>query len=83
MALGLSTEQKERLLAARTYLLAQMMEIISERTAIINMLQVRRRPLRLQPGALPPDCSSLQPAGHRTIRGSRRRSPWLQVQDLG
>ena len=40
MALGLSPEQKERLLAARTYLLAQMMEIISERTAIINMLQV-------------------------------------------
>ena len=39
MALGLSSEQKERLLAARSYLLAQMMEIISERTAIINMLQ--------------------------------------------
>jgi hypothetical protein len=41
MALGLSVEQKERLLAARTYLLAQMMEIIQERTLIISMLQVR------------------------------------------
>ena len=41
MALGLSAEQKERLLAARSYLLAQMLEIISERTAIINMLQAR------------------------------------------
>ena len=29
----LTSEQKERLLAARTYLLAQMMEIIQERTA--------------------------------------------------
>ena len=44
MALGLSAEQKERLLAARSYLLAQMMEIISERTAIINMLQARAPP---------------------------------------
>ena len=40
MALQLSEEQKERLLAARTYLLAQMMEIIQERTLIISMLQV-------------------------------------------
>ncbi|EIE19796.1 hypothetical protein COCSUDRAFT_67803 [Coccomyxa subellipsoidea C-169] len=39
MALQLSEEQKERLLAARTYLLAQMMEIIQERTLIISMLQ--------------------------------------------
>ncbi|BDA46846.1 hypothetical protein COCOBI_09-2990 [Coccomyxa sp. Obi] len=39
MALQLSDEQKERLLAARTYLLAQMMEIIQERTLIISMLQ--------------------------------------------
>jgi hypothetical protein len=44
MALGLSAEQKERLLAARSYLLAQMLEIISERTAIINMLQARTSP---------------------------------------
>ena len=41
MALQLTAEQKERLLAARTYLLAQMMEIIQERTLIIAMLQVR------------------------------------------
>ena len=40
-ALQLTAEQKERLLAARTYLLAQMMEIIQERTLIIAMLQVR------------------------------------------
>ena len=40
MALQLTAEQKERLLAARTYLLAQMMEIIQERTLIIAMLQV-------------------------------------------
>ena len=42
MALQLTPEQKERLLAARTYLLAQMMEIIQERTLIISMLQVRK-----------------------------------------
>ena len=41
MALRLTPEQKERLLAARTYLLAQMMEIIQERTLIIAMLQVQ------------------------------------------
>lgn len=41
VALQLTPEQKERLLAARTYLLAQMMEIIQERTLIISMLQVR------------------------------------------
>lgn len=45
MALQLSDEQKERLLAARTYLLAQMMEIIQERTLIISMLQVGIFPL--------------------------------------
>lgn len=48
MALQLTPEQKERLLAARTYLLAQMMEIIQERTLIIAMLQVQpssRNPL--------------------------------------
>ncbi|CAL5224339.1 g7011 [Coccomyxa viridis] len=39
LALQLTPEQKERLLAARTYLLAQMMEIIQERTLIIAMLQ--------------------------------------------
>lgn len=41
VSLQLTPEQKERLLAARTYLLAQMMEIIQERTLIISMLQVR------------------------------------------
>ena len=41
VSLQLTSEQKERLLAARTYLLAQMMEIIQERTLIISMLQVR------------------------------------------
>ena len=41
VSLQLTAEQKERLLAARTYLLAQMMEIIQERTLIISMLQVR------------------------------------------
>lgn len=46
MALQLSQEQKERLLAARTYLLAQMMEIIQERTLIISMLQVRILPFQ-------------------------------------
>ena len=40
VSLQLTGEQKERLLAARTYLLAQMMEIIQERTLIISMLQV-------------------------------------------
>ena len=40
VSLQLTSEQKERLLAARTYLLAQMMEIIQERTLIISMLQV-------------------------------------------
>ena len=40
-ALDLGEEQKQRLLAARTYLLAQMVEIIQERTLIISMLQVR------------------------------------------
>ena len=40
VSLQLTAEQKERLLAARTYLLAQMMEIIQERTLIISMLQV-------------------------------------------
>ncbi|CAK0785506.1 hypothetical protein CVIRNUC_008716 [Coccomyxa viridis] len=39
VSLQLTSEQKERLLAARTYLLAQMMEIIQERTLIISMLQ--------------------------------------------
>ena len=43
VALQLTPEQKERLLAARTYLLAQMMEIIQERTLIISMLQVLRK----------------------------------------
>ncbi|KAK9840620.1 hypothetical protein WJX81_004692 [Elliptochloris bilobata] len=38
-ALDLGEEQKQRLLAARTYLLAQMVEIIQERTLIISMLQ--------------------------------------------
>ena len=42
VSLQLTSEQKERLLAARTYLLAQMMEIIQERTLIISMLQVRQ-----------------------------------------
>lgn len=42
-ALDLGEEQKQRLLAARTYLLAQMVEIIQERTLIISMLQVRCR----------------------------------------
>ena len=42
VALKLTPEQKERLLAARIYLLAQMMEIIQERTLIISMLQVRK-----------------------------------------
>ncbi len=46
MALQLTPEQKERLLAARTYLLAQMMEIIQERTLIIAMLQVWPFPIR-------------------------------------
>ena len=44
MALQLTPDQKERLLAARTYLLAQMMEIIQERTLIIAMLQVQFLP---------------------------------------
>lgn len=42
-ALDLGEEQKQRLLAARTYLLAQMVEIIQERTLIISMLQARSR----------------------------------------
>ena len=45
VALQLTPEQKERLLAARTYLLAQMMEIIQERTLIISMLQVNPLPV--------------------------------------
>ncbi len=46
LALQLTPEQKERLLAARTYLLAQMMEIIQERTLIIAMLQVGKFSVR-------------------------------------
>ena len=49
VSLQLTAEQKERLLAARTYLLAQMMEIIQERTLIISMLQV-------WPCCNPPSC---------------------------
>ncbi len=45
VSLQLTPEQKERLLAARTYLLAQMMEIIQERTLIISMLQVNPPPI--------------------------------------
>ncbi len=40
-ALDLAEDQRQRLLAARTYLLAQMVEIIQERTLIISMLQAR------------------------------------------
>ena len=43
-ALDLADDQKQRLLAARTYLLAQMVEIIQERTLIISMLQARPCP---------------------------------------
>lgn len=58
MALQLSEEQRERLLAARTYLLAQMMEIIQERTLIISMLQVRPHPPHHPSLLMHPNCVS-------------------------
>ncbi len=72
VALQLTPEQKERLLAARTYLLAQMMEIIQERTLIISMLQVCKPD---------PFC---WPSGHAAVRSApycegswRNNSPHL------
>ena len=81
MALQLSEEQKERLLAARTYLLAQMMEIIQERTLIISMLQVQLAQLTSAyvPYCVLP-CFRLAPACELALQPARLRPQQASLQ---
>lgn len=53
MALQLTPEQKEKLLAAHVYLLAQIQDIIEEYNEIIGMLQVWALSIATATKALP------------------------------